>query len=980
MRTKIKLNWIVLIMLFTFTITQKSQAQSIEEFFINTQSSLEYSKFDSSEIYLKHAEKLLTKSTSNEYHYLEYLSLQTKYCVILAKFDQAAKWVKQIERKLSNVKESIALAHCYESLANYYFERYNTTLRSRLYYYKAIAIKYRLLKNEYHPEIIQTRTLLSILYHKSYGSPQNINGYLSRLLSEDNLRIYDSLSIVAPLYYGQSMRVSSLSYSFFTELNQDRPKARKIMWKLHEFYQKEYPNPTIQEAYVYHNLANLYSQGSNDFITHEKKAIPLNLQSIKAGKEAYRLRKKLLGEHHYYTAFACYLVGNGYWKAYLGSTKLQQDAWLDSAIHYTILGLKAMVPEYKGDQIQDIPEINSIVYPRYVDYLAAQQSGIIELIIRLKKYDTKEQLEELMNAYHLAIRLRKQAGRIVQSNAIFDFKDDKIGMQMVRAKMQTRLISSITDQKLRNKAIEDQFLILQEDGHYILQREKERRWILQNSFQNKKWHSLSQSINRLKVLLEPLENPSEFLKNFKEVSFLKERLLELYKQRAVLEMTFKESFDKREEIPPLSIHQVQQQLSDSLAFVHLDLHLHKRYSIRGRHKVYAFFSLAVLADTVISNYQEYTSDQLMVNIELLRSYLTKQNKQQGTSSIYHFSKASASVFQKLFGSYAKTLKNKHIVLILNGLTEQIPYSALLTHLPSDNTALKWGGLPYFITKYSYSRNYSESIYFYEKKKNNHKEAASLFGLAPYGQKSLAKNEYDKVIGNSFSFEKKEIVKSANMALPSSALELEGISRIVDGDFLFEQEATKQVFLESYKDYDILHITSHSDTLGNTGFISFYDQSLSTHEVAALDFTNKKLVVLSSCISGNGLYDVYNGINSLSYHFMCAGAESSISSLWYVDDRSSAMIFPNFYYYLKKGYDKAQALQSAQQHYLNSSVEQVEDHYKQPYYWASWYLQGNHTSLNLNSPHSLLSTKFWIGSIAVGLILIILFIKNKSKSV
>ncbi|MEK7256289.1 MAG: CHAT domain-containing protein, partial [Bacteroidota bacterium] len=93
-----------------------------------------------------------------------------------------------------------------------------------------------------------------------------------------------------------------------------------------------------------------------------------------------------------------------------------------------------------------------------------------------------------------------------------------------------------------------------------------------------------------------------------------------------------------------------------------------------------------------------------------------------------------------------------------------------------------------------------------------------------------------------------------------------------------------------------------------------------------------LVVLSACETGIGELQRGEGIVSLARGFSYAGASSIVTTLWSIDDRSSAEIMVAFYQYLKKGLPKDEALRQAKLGYLKASKGRNTSH---PLYWAAF---------------------------------------------
>jgi CHAT domain-containing protein len=70
--------------------------------------------------------------------------------------------------------------------------------------------------------------------------------------------------------------------------------------------------------------------------------------------------------------------------------------------------------------------------------------------------------------------------------------------------------------------------------------------------------------------------------------------------------------------------------------------------------------------------------------------------------------------------------------------------------------------------------------------------------------------------------------------------------------------------------------------------------------------------------------------SLARGFYYAGAKNIITSLWRVDDRSTAGIFGDFYSHLS-GNDYSNALYNAKLSYLQNATDATAS----PYYWAGF---------------------------------------------
>jgi len=95
--------------------------------------------------------------------------------------------------------------------------------------------------------------------------------------------------------------------------------------------------------------------------------------------------------------------------------------------------------------------------------------------------------------------------------------------------------------------------------------------------------------------------------------------------------------------------------------------------------------------------------------------------------------------------------------------------------------------------------------------------------------------------------------------------------------------------------------------------------------------------------------------SLAHAFNYAGSESILTSLWQIDEQSSAQILNYFYEYLEDGLPKDQALRKAKLDYLSTA----EGRTLHPQYWAGLVLMGDTSPIALNKGFLQKSSALWI---------------------
>ncbi len=134
-----------------------------------------------------------------------------------------------------------------------------------------------------------------------------------------------------------------------------------------------------------------------------------------------------------------------------------------------------------------------------------------------------------------------------------------------------------------------------------------------------------------------------------------------------------------------------------------------------------------------------------------------------------------------------------------------------------------------------------------------------------------------------------------------------------------------------------------------------DGNLEAWEIYSMDLKNTRLVTLSACQTAISNITSGDEIIGLIRGFIYAGSPSVIASLWDIDDVSTSILMREFYYGMKHGYSKAEALRLAQLKLINTKasgvskargiklVENSGEHpvnLSHPYYWAAFTLIGD----------------------------------------
>ncbi|AUC14248.1 hypothetical protein BTO06_03385 [Tenacibaculum sp. SZ-18] len=386
-----------------------------------------------------------------------------------------------------------------------------------------------------------------------------------------------------------------------------------------------------------------------------------------------------------------------------------------------------------------------------------------------------------------------------------------------------------------------------------------------------------------------------------------------------------EYFEERNNIQPISLKNLSSKLNEKSLIISYDLveqYNSKKYDLLG---------LFISKDKSTSFKLELEDEQLKLFSkykQLISRPLTRREE------LDKFKKVSSKLYSFLFPNkeVLDLINDKDLVFITNGELQNIPFESLNTQKDS---------LKYLIEDHNISYAYSSSFLDF----NNSLERKTSKNIAAFAP---------------ISFQKSNL-----KSLDATSSEIEAINKEISTDIYSQTNATKNNFLNTSGDYKILHLATHATSSDNPA-IYFSKDTLKLHELYTHK-TNADLVVLSACESNLGEIKKGEGVFSLSRGFFYSGTKSVISSLWNVNDVSTAEIMKNFYINLINHQSKSEALNNAKRTYLKEhSLSE-----KSPYYWASFVLIGD-TAPTYPSPNYLIYILSFIGLFSI----ILFFFKKR----
>lgn len=318
---------------------------------------------------------------------------------------------------------------------------------------------------------------------------------------------------------------------------------------------------------------------------------------------------------------------------------------------------------------------------------------------------------------------------------------------------------------------------------------------------------------------------------------------------------------------------------------------------------------------------------------------------------------------------AGTTANR-LVLVPDGLLGLIPFDALLTEQHSGS----WldTDMPYLLKKYAVSTRWSAST----------SPAAGI--------DAGAITSHFLGFGTNYQNGKMDTVQLVAMRdlglLPHAPEEIKAVGRLFSGKTWLNEAATKVNFTNHASESGIIHLALHGvldqqnpmrSHLVFQPDVQGVENRLFASELYNFRL-NARMVVLSACNSGNGKVANGEGVMSLARAFTYAGCPTLVSSLWNVNDLSTAQIMQNFYQSLQSDLPVDRALQQAKLDFLHSTHSE----FAKPIYWASFIVIGDSSAL----PKALTEPPFpwwWIlggvASVALLLAVFVYFRRTQKKA-
>jgi CHAT domain-containing protein/tetratricopeptide (TPR) repeat protein len=360
----------------------------------------------------------------------------------------------------------------------------------------------------------------------------------------------------------------------------------------------------------------------------------------------------------------------------------------------------------------------------------------------------------------------------------------------------------------------------------------------------------------------------------------------------------------------------------------------------------------VLSDTVLNIFvvnRKYkkilslpVSSEFYNNIKLFRELLSiPESSDDALTSFQQFQTTGFNLYKILIGPVRSYLISDKLIISPDNILSYIPFETLPSAVSAESRPL-YRTIPYLMNDFDVSYTYS-ATFMAESVKRSYGFSNKVLAFAP---------NYPEPIDIQTVLKNRQAQAGILNDLPYARQEAQYVTDITGGILYENSEARESVYKKESGKFDIIHLAMHTvlndkDPMHSTLIFapepdSLGDCYLNTYEVYGIPL-KAKMVVLSSCNTGNGLLFSGEGVLSLARGFIYSGSQSVVMSMWEIEDRSGTDIVKEFYDNLKKGYPKSSALRRARIDFLRNS-DQLRSH---PYFWSAMIVYGDNSRLYYN---------------------------------
>ncbi|WP_336513972.1 CHAT domain-containing tetratricopeptide repeat protein [Pollutibacter soli] len=330
-----------------------------------------------------------------------------------------------------------------------------------------------------------------------------------------------------------------------------------------------------------------------------------------------------------------------------------------------------------------------------------------------------------------------------------------------------------------------------------------------------------------------------------------------------------------------------------------------------------------------------------------------------------------SLYKKLWQPFADQIQKKRIIIIPDDILFNLSFETLTHQNIRSYSELSTQSL---LGRYNIAYNYS--LFLIQPIAKNENFDQNFVAFAPGFSDEVKKEYLDKKL-DSMNIDRGYL---SLLPLPFTLRLASSASRLLDGKTFLMNQSTLSAFKQIQGNFRVIHIGTHAEAnnqypeYSRLIFAKDLQHPLDTNSLFLFDIYNCKLnsnlTVLTACETGKPGLEDGEGMISLGHAFNYAGSESMLTSLWKIDEQSSAMIMESFYKFLQQGSAKDEALRQAKLEYLASARGRM----LAPQYWAGLVIVGDTAPIDLKKS----GQWKWFAGISILVLLSVYTLRSKMK--
>lgn len=307
----------------------------------------------------------------------------------------------------------------------------------------------------------------------------------------------------------------------------------------------------------------------------------------------------------------------------------------------------------------------------------------------------------------------------------------------------------------------------------------------------------------------------------------------------------------------------------------------------------------------------------------------------------------------------------HLIIIPDGMFHYLPFEALIAPASSSEAISRQtlAAVPYLVKRFRVSYVPSAAVLLAQRRLREKQRDMAQLPLVAFGDPLVDRSVGAQTAELSVAVGGNLVVRDAHLRrLKFASEEVLAIARIFgipensDHINLRERATIRRVHELDLTRYRIIHFAAHA-VLGDEVtwaiqpalVLSPVEQDVKSDGVLQfadiLDLKlNADLATLSACQTNLGELRDGEGLVGLTRAFMYAGAASVVVSLWRVEDQSTRLLMERFYWWLKNGVAKAEALRRAKLEILETETDLralgARQSLAPPFFWAGFVLSGD----------------------------------------